>query len=141
MYFWTELRNKWLGILANQKERTQIIKAVKRMRHSFLVVLASSIGLSASRSSSYQHHTSCYLLQFLSSMISTKTTQFLPQLEFPSVKWSDTNTCLSDVRRIYFVWYPAIHLYKALKISQCILIYRKEVSKILISEYNTFKIQ
>lgn len=47
MYFWTELRKKWLAILASQKERKQIIKAVKRMNHSFLVALASLIGLLA----------------------------------------------------------------------------------------------
>lgn len=69
MYFWTELRNKWLVILANQKESKQ--RPVKRMSHSFFVVLARPIGLSASRSRSHQHHSPCYLVLFLSSPPST----------------------------------------------------------------------
>jgi len=75
MRFWTELRNQWLVILTNQEESMQITRPVKRMTHSFFVVLARSIAPSASTSSSPDPHTLCCLVPFFSlpsSMIVTK---------------------------------------------------------------------
>lgn len=66
MYFWTELWNKWLAILANQKEKKQITRPVKRISQSFLVVLVRSVGLSAIRNNSHQYHMPYYFVPFLS---------------------------------------------------------------------------